>query len=252
MSTDRRRIIVQRLEADGRVRVDELATHFDVSEVTIRKDLAELESRGVVQRTHGGAVFAQKSVFNPSFLEKVQLQSDAKQRIAECAAGQVEEGDALVLDAGTSTLALANLLKSRFEKLTVITSSIPIAMALSETQFELILLGGQIRQHSLAIVGPQAVSMLKAYHAEKAFLGATGVTVQGYSTPNAIDAELKQAMMAAVDRAYVLCDASKIGHAALARYSVLESVHLLITDSAAPRAFLAELEARKAAYVLAL
>jgi DeoR family transcriptional regulator of aga operon/DeoR family fructose operon transcriptional repressor len=250
MSEERRKTILQTVEADGRVRVDDLSAQFGVSEVTIRKDLADLEARGLLQRTHGGAVLMQRAQFNPSFIEKAQMNSAAKLAIAEAAAAQVADGDALVLDAGTTTLALARILKTRFERLTVITSSIPIAMELAETRFDVLLLGGHVRQHSLAIVGPAAVDMMLAHHAAKAFIGATGATLNGYSTPNVNDADLKRAMIASSDAAYILTDASKIGRNTLARYARLEDGHVLITDYAAPPDFLQALDARGARYVV--
>ena len=155
MSEDRRRQIIERIEAEGRVRVEDLSEKFEVSQVTIRKDLADLEERGLLQRTHGGAVFVHKSRFNPSFLEKVQLQAAQKQAIARKAVEFIEEGDAIILDAGSTTLALAQVMKDRFRRLVVITSSIPIALELSHTTWDLIIVGGQLRQHSLALIGPR-------------------------------------------------------------------------------------------------
>jgi DeoR/GlpR family transcriptional regulator of sugar metabolism len=249
MSEERRKTILRTVEADGRVRVEELSAQFGVSEVTIRKDLADLEARGLLQRTHGGAVLLQRNALNPSFEEKAQMNGAAKQAIAELAAAQIAEGDSLVLDAGTSTLALARVIRARFERLTVITSSIPIALELSGSNFDVLLLGGQVRQHSLAIIGPAAVDMMLAHHVSKAFVGATGVTLNGYSTPNVNDADLKRAMIASCDTAFVLTDASKIGRATLARYARLEDVDLLITDGDAPQDFLRALDARGTRYL---
>ena len=107
MAEERRRQIVELLSSEGRVRVEELARRFDVSVVTIRKDLVELEDRGLLQRTHGGAVYVHKSRFSLSFLEKLQLQSQEKQAIATAAMQYIKEGDTLILDAGSTALALA-------------------------------------------------------------------------------------------------------------------------------------------------
>ena len=246
MSEDRRRQIIERIEAEGRVRVEDLSEKFEVSQVTIRKDLADLEERGLLQRTHGGAVFVHKSRFNPSFLEKVQLQAAQKQAIARKAVEFIEEGDAIILDAGSTTLALAQVMKDRFRRLVVITSSIPIALELSHTAWDLIIVGGQLRQHSLALIGPASVCALRDYHVDKAFLGATGVTLKnGYSTPNPLDAELKQAMMRSAERTFVLTDSSKLGHAVLAAYAQLDEVHTLITDAKAPQTFVQAMQHRE-------
>ncbi len=252
MSEERRRAIIELLESERRVRVEDLARRFDVSAVTIRKDLAELEARGVLQRTHGGAVPAHKSRFNPSFIEKLELHAAEKRAIALAALEHIREGDALILDAGSTTLALARAMLGRFRHLTVITSSVPIALELARAGWDLILTGGHLREHSLALIGPAAVNTLTDFHVDKAFLGATGVTLrEGYSTPNPLDAQLKQAMMRAADESYVLADSSKLGRGVLANYARLEDIRLLITDARAPTDFIAGLQQRGVAYKLA-
>jgi DeoR family transcriptional regulator of aga operon/DeoR family fructose operon transcriptional repressor len=252
MSEERRRQILDLIERKGSVRVDDLASRFSVSHVTIRKDLTDLEERGLLQRTHGGALPAFKSRFNLSFLEKEQLNAAQKSSIARAAASLIDEGDAIILDGGSTTLALAREIKSTFKHLVVITCSIPIALELSHTSWDVILVGGSVRQHSLALIGPAAISTLREYHADKTFVGATGVTIaDGYSTPNPNDAALKRAMMRAANKTYVLTDSSKLGHAALVNFARLDEVATLITDAAAPQDFLREMQARGAAFVIA-
>jgi len=220
--------------------------------VTIRKDLAELEARGLLQRVYGGAVPTHKSRYNPSFLEKVSLHAAEKWAIARAAVQHICEGDAVILDAGSTTLALARAMRDQFRHLTVITSSVPIAVELAHVGWDLILVGGQVRAHSLALIGPVAVNALADFHADKAFLGATGVTLQdGYSTPNPLDAQLKRAMLRAAKESYVLTDSSKLGHGALANYARLEEIKLLITDNNAPASFINALQKRGIAHQLA-
>jgi DeoR family transcriptional regulator of aga operon/DeoR family fructose operon transcriptional repressor len=252
MAEERRRDIVELLASEGRVRVEELAKRFDVSVVTIRKDLVELEDRGLLQRTHGGAVYVHKSRFSLSFLEKLQLQSHEKQAIAAAAMQYIKEGDTLILDAGSTTLALAQLIKHQFRRLFIITCSIPVALELSDTSWELLLVGGQVRHHSLALIGPAGVTTLENYHADKAFVGTTGLTLpHGYSTPNPLDAQMKQAILHSADETYVVTDSTKIGHPALAKFAQLDEVKVLVTDTAAPRDFLNALDERGIAYALA-
>lgn len=236
---DRRSKIIELLEQKGSVQVDELVGLFGVSHVTIRKDLTELEDRGLLHRTHGGATFAHKSLFNPSFREKLHLQQNEKLSIAQAALEYIEEGDTLILDAGTTTLMLARLMKHRFRSLYVITNSVPIALELSETRWDLLLVGGQVRHHSMALIGPAAVRALEVYHADKAFMSATGVSVaKGYTTPNPYEAETKRAMIEAVDLVYALVDSSKLGRATLASFATLPEADLLVTDSGASPDFL--------------
>ncbi len=242
-SEERRSKIIELLEQKGSVLVEDLAALFEVSQVTIRKDLSELEARGLLHRTHGGATYTHKSLFNPSFREKIHLQQAEKQAIAKAALELIEEGD---------TLALVRLMKRAFRSLYIITNSVPIASELSETRWELLLTGGLVRHHSMALIGPAAVRTLEVYHADKAFMCATGVSLQtGYTTPNPYEAQTKQAMLRAADTRYALVDSSKLGRATLASFAALDEIDLLISDEGASKDFLAQLEQRNLPYKLA-
>ena len=234
----RRRKILQLLEQEGNVKVEELAGILGVSQVTVRKDLAELEEQGMLQRTYGGAVFSHRSRFNTSFFQRLNMRSPPKNAIAVAALEYVHEGDTIILDAGSTTLALAQILHRRFRSLYIITSSIPAALELSQAGYEILLIGGQVRNHSLALIGPAAIKTLETFHADRAFLGTSGVTLtHGYSTPNTLDAAVKQAMMRSADETYVLTDSTKFGHACLAAFASLNEVHLTITDFGMPAEF---------------
>ncbi|MEZ0320976.1 MAG: DeoR/GlpR family DNA-binding transcription regulator [Thermus sp.] len=232
---ERRRAILDLLETQGEKTVEELARLFGVSQVTIRNDLADLEARGLVQRTYGGAVPARKALFNPSFEEKKRHRLEAKRAIALRALKEIREGDTLILDAGSTTLVLASLLKHRFRKVFVLTNSIPAALELQESGLEVLVLGGGMRYHSLALIGPATVRTLSWYRADKAFLGATGVDLKGYSTPNPLEAETKRAMLEAAGKAYVLADASKLDRPTLARFATLKEATLITDAEADPR-----------------
>lgn len=253
MKTEERRSqIISLLEHKGSVLVEELSQQFEVSQVTIRKDLSELEERGLLHRTHGGATYAHKSLFNPSFGEKINLQQAEKQAIARTALEHIEEGDSVVLGAGSTVLTLARLMKNRFRSLYIITNSVPVAVELVDTRWDILLTGGQVRQHSMALIGPAAVRTLEVYHADKAFIGATGVSLdKGYTTPNPYMSDIVKAMVQAVDTVYALVDSSKLGRTTLASFAGIREVHRLITDSGAPRDFLEGLERLGLTYELA-
>jgi len=237
-AAERRAKILDLLAERGAVRASELARLFKVSEVTVRKDLAVLEREGLLKRVHGGAVSRPRALFNPSFEEKRYHRIAEKKAIAKEALSRIEENDALLLDAGTTTLALAQQLKKHFSHLFVITNSIPIALELAGTPFELILTGGTVRHHSGALIGPVAVEAIDRFQVDKAFLGATGVCLtKGYTTPNPIEAQTKRAMVLSARRKFVLADSSKLGHATLARFAKLEEIDELITDAGAPAGF---------------
>jgi len=234
----RHRRILQLLENEGNVKVDNLSERFEVSQVTIRKDLAELEEQGLLQRTYGGAVYSHRSRFNVSFLEKLQIEAPAKDAIAQLALNYIHEGDTIILDAGSTTLSLARALQGKLRSLYVITNSVPAALELSRAGYEILLIGGQVRNHSLALIGPVAVKTLESFHADRAFLGTSGISLShGHSTPNPLDAEVKQAMMRSADETYVLTDSSKFGHACLASFAQLTEVHFTLTDSGIPAEF---------------
>jgi DeoR family transcriptional regulator, fructose operon transcriptional repressor len=235
--TRRSQIIVQ-LEQGGAVLVEDLAAQFGVSLVTIRKDLSELEERGLLRRTHGGATYAHKSLFNPSFGEKINFQKVQKQAIANIALEYIEDGDSLMLGAGSTVLALARALKKNFRHLLIITNSIPVAIELADTNWNILLTGGEVRHHSMALIGPGAVRFLTPYHADKVFFGATGVSMaQGYTTPNAEMSNITRVMLESADQAYALVDSSKLGKTTLVQFAEITAAETLITDSGAATDF---------------
>ena len=128
-------------------------------------------------------------------------------------------------------MALAKVLPGRFRSLYIITSSVPAALELSKAAYEILLVGGQVRNHSLALIGPVAVKTISQYHDHRGFLGTSGISLtHGHSTPNPFDGEVKQAMIRSADESYVLTDSSKFGHTCLTSFASLEEVHLTITD----------------------
>ena len=240
----RRQEILNLLEQTGTINVNELAEKFQVSLVTIRNDLDDLEKEGLLQRTFGGAVFSHRTRFNKSFRERIQEQRDEKRAVAIAALGYIKDGDTIILDAGTSTLALAQLLKERTMSVFVITCSVPAALELSSGGYDILLLGGIVKNKSLALLGRETLTILERYRADKAFLGSSGFTAKrGHSTPNPDDAQIKEAIMRAADETYVLVDSSKYGHDCLTSFAGLSDVDLTITDSHLSRSKRAILEA---------
>ena len=235
----RKELILDWLERDGRVHVAQLAESCAVSEVTIRKDLQELESLSLLKRVHGGAIVAKRSKYNLSLGDKIGRLSASKLAIATAALAYIRDGDTLILDAGSTTLALARLLRGRLRGLTIVTNSLPVIAELSHGgDFELISLGGVVREHSLAMIGPLTVAGLSRLHADIAFLGATGLTLErGVCTPNIIEAETKAAMVEAATERIALVDHSKIGQASLAPFASLAKLHRLVTDRPLPNGY---------------
>ena len=245
VKTDRRREqILNLLEDTGTLNVLNLADRFGVSVVTIRKDLDDLESEGLLQRTFGGAVFSHRSRFNKSFLERTRVHQLAKRAIAAAALEYIKDGDTIILDAGTTTLALAQLLKQQVKSAFIITCSVPVALELSSAGYDILLLGGMVRNKSLALLGRETLTILDRYQADKAFLGSSGFTAEkGHTTPNPDDAQIKEAIMRASKERYVLVDSSKYGDHCLTRFAHLRDVDLTITDSHLSKSRVKALEA---------
>lgn len=228
---ERRQYILSLIQSNGRVLVRELSRNLGISQITIRKDLDWMRSRGLVQRTHGGALRIQSSaLFDPSLQEKQKQHLQEKRRIAKAAAEMVEEGQCILLDSGATTTAIAHELK-RFSQLTVITNAVNIAVELTSTNFEVILLGGSLRKNSFSLVGPPAVDMLKEMYADILFLGADGFDLEvGLTTPNVLESRVNRAMVNAARRVVAVCDSTKFKRRCLSRIVPLSAVHCVITD----------------------
>ena len=228
----RREQILKLLEQTGILSVGELADRFALSVVTIRKDLDDLASEGLLQRTFGGAVFSNRSLFNDYLRENARQHDQEKQAIASAALEYIQDGDTVLLGAGTTTLALAQLLKEQVKSVFVITCSVPAALELSSGGYAILLLGGMVRNKSLALLGPETLTILERYRADKAFLGSSGFTAKsGHGTPNLEDAKIKEAIIRVSEQTYVLVDSSKYGHNCSSSFARLRDVALTITDS---------------------
>ena len=233
---ERRRHILSLVQNQGRVLVGELSRTLGISQITIRKDLEHLQSRGLVQRTHGGALRLQSgALFDPSLPEKRKQHSEEKQRIADEAARTVQEGQCVMLDSGTTTTAVAHALK-RFSQLTLITNAVNIAADLANTNFEVILIGGTLRKNSFSLVGPLAEDVLDEMHADILFLGVDGFDAEtGITTPNFLESRVNRAMVKSSRRVVVVCDSTKFNRRSLSRIILTSAVHRVITDTNLPR-----------------
>jgi DeoR family transcriptional regulator of aga operon len=232
---ERRQHILSLIQTHGRVLVGELSRNLGISQITIRKDLEHLQSRGLVQRTHGGALRIQSSaLFDPSLQEKQKQHSQEKQRIAVAAAKMVEEGYCVMLDSGTTTTAIAHELK-RFSQLTVITNAVNIAAELASTNLEVILVGGSLRKNSFSLVGPLAEDVLQEMHADILFLGVDGFDPEvGLTTPNFLESRVNRAMVRAARRVVAVCDSTKFKRRSLSRIVAPSAIHCVITDRDLP------------------
>lgn len=227
---ERRQAIAELVRRDGRGDVGELATRFAVTPETVRRDLIDLERRGVLRRVHGGAMAAERLHSEPAVAEKARLMADAKHRIARAALDYVPRTGSILLDAGTTTGALAGIIPDR--DLTAVTNSVPIAMNLSgRSSLNLLLVGGRVRARTLATVDDWALRALSDLTIDVAFIATNGVSVeQGLSTPDLSEAAVKRAMVAAGRRVVLVADHTKVGEEHFARFAEISDVDVFITD----------------------
>jgi DeoR family transcriptional regulator, aga operon transcriptional repressor len=232
---ERRQHILSLIQSHGRVLVGELSRSLGISQITIRKDLEHLQGKGLVQRTHGGALRIQSSaLFDPTLQEKQKQHSREKQRIAAAAVKMVEEGQCVMLDSGTTTTVIAHALK-RFSQLTVITNAVNIAAELASTDLEVILVGGSLRKNSFSLVGPLAEDVLQEMHADILFLGVDGFDPEvGLTTPNFLESRVNRAMVKAARRVVAVCDSTKFKRRSLSRIVAPSAIHCVITDRDLP------------------
>ena len=223
--------ILETARARGRVEVASLAKDLAVTPETVRRDLTALERRGVLRRVHGGAIPVERLGIEPGVADREGHAAGQKERIARAALEEVPEGGSIILDAGTTTVRLAEMLPTDRE-LTVVTHSIPVASILvSRPNVSLHLLGGIVRGRTLAAVGEWTRAQIAEVFADVAFMGTNGISVErGLTTPDVAEASVKRALMDAARRTVVLADHTKFGREDFARVAPLSDVDTVITD----------------------
>lgn len=228
---ERHQQILETARTLGRVEVTELAKELSVTPETVRRDLTALERRGVVRRVHGGAIPVERLGFEPAVADRETQYAVQKDRIAKAALEELPDGGSIVLDAGTTTARMAQLLPDDRE-LTVVTHSIPVASALmNRSNITLHLLGGVVRPRTLAAVGDWTRAQAAEFFADVAFMGTNGVSVErGLTTPDVAEAAVKRALIGAARRTVVLADHTKFGREDFSRVAPLSAVDTIITD----------------------
>jgi DeoR family fructose operon transcriptional repressor len=243
LPNERQSSILQYLTEKGVASVATLAHEFGVSEMTIRRDLSELEGQRALQRTYGGATVYDPAIFEVSLQAKATQFVEEKRRIGRAAAELVQDGEIVILDAGSTTMLIAKFLKNK--RITVITNALNIAAELSDCpNIELYIAGGHLRQGVLAIVGPETAAFFSTIRADKIFMGADGIDLQGgVMVPDLNEAHTKRAMANSAKEIIVAVDHSKIGRSTLSTIVPLSKVTLLLTGKETEAHLLDELRA---------
>jgi DeoR/GlpR family transcriptional regulator of sugar metabolism len=238
IAEQRRRAIADLAAKQGSIRVSELTEMFDVDETTIRRDLAALAGRGILKRSHGGAVVEaadapetrvrHESVFSSRMFEY----AEEKQGIGVRAAELVEDGSTVVIDAGTTAVYMARALRGKRD-LVVVTNAITTAMELVDNpDITLVLTGGVVRRATGGAAGDLALVTLRELRVDKAFITTHSVSVgSGLTEPSFDEVSVKRAMISAASEVVLIADHSKFGHEALARTAPLSAIDHIVTST---------------------
>ena len=231
-SDERQAEILALIRQEKRVSVTSLAERFAVVGETIRRDLADLENRGLIRRVHGGAIPVDRVVFEPPIEARHDLMRPEKERIALAALAELPSEGSVFIEAGSTTSFLAGVLPADCS-LTIVTNGGYIASSLARhPNLTVLAVGGRVRSRSLACVDDWALDTLSKLRVTVAFLGTNGLSVEnGLTTPDPAEAAVKRAMLTIAQYTVLLADHSKIGVASLLRYGELDQIDTLITDS---------------------
>lgn len=221
------------LQEKSFVSVKELSAEFNVSDVTIRKMLNQLAKSGYLKRTRGGAASLTASIREFEEKEKEKRNTEEKKAIAKMAYDHIEDGETIFLDAGSTTLQLARLIREGNKRnIVVVTNAINIAVELIEAEdIELILIGGNVRHRILSCVGGIAEKAIEGLFFDKLFVGTNSLDLEhGITTPNTYEAQVKQCMLKSAKERVLLVDYSKFGTVSLTKVAPVTGVDLIITD----------------------
>ncbi|MFC5829908.1 DeoR/GlpR family DNA-binding transcription regulator [Nonomuraea insulae] len=229
---ERQQEILRRARTAGRVDVVTLSAELDVTTETIRRDLTALERAGVLRRVHGGAIPVERLGFEPALATRDEVMTAEKERIAKAALAELPEDGSVIIDAGTTTGRLVQVLPAD-QELTVVVNSPPLATALAaRANLHVIMLGGRVRGKTLATVDDWALRPLAYLNVDVAFMATNGCSLAGgLTTPDPAEAAIKRAMVKAAQRSVLLADHTKFGNTYLSTFAELSEIDVVITDT---------------------
>ncbi len=219
------------------VTVEKLSEVFNISPITARRDLEKLDSEGFLTKVHGGAIYREAIEPEPVFFEQVKLQKEEKSEIAAEASKRINDGDIVVLESGSTCLAMVKHLKDK-KNIKVSTAGIPLAnelwnLSMIKKDIEVSVCGGLNRPDSSIYVGPHAISFFNNINADIAFVSPVGISIEkGISTATDFDAELMRSIVGCSKKAILLCDSTKFGKYSYINVLPLSGFSEIITDKA--------------------
>ena len=241
---ERQQEILRRTRDAGRVDVVTLAEDFGVTMETIRRDLTVLERAGTLRRVHGGAIPVERLGFEPALAARDAVMTAEKERIAKAALAELPADGSIIIDAGSTTGRLVQVLPGDRE-LTVIVNSPPLATVLAtRANLHVVMLGGRVRGRTLATVDDWAMRPLARLRVDVAFMATNGCSAEvGLTTPDPAEAAMKESMIRAAQRSVLLVDHTKVGNDYLAKFASLSDISVLITDTGLDSGLAADLAA---------
>jgi DeoR/GlpR family transcriptional regulator of sugar metabolism len=244
LAPQRRQRIRSIVDSRRAARLEELSAALGVSQATVRRDLDELAAEGKVRRVHGGAVAMDERPSERHFDVKAVEAAEEKERIAARAIELLSPDDTVYLDSGSTVLAAARLLRG-WDRLTVVTNSLPAATELAGRGPRLILVGGEVRATSQALVGPLTHLLLDTLHVDRALIGTFALSLEeGLTTTDPAEAYTKELVIERAREVIVLADSRKVGTRSFVRAGRLEAIDILVTDNGIDERVVRSLERR--------
>ena len=230
LGIERRKKIMEQLNAHQKVYVQDLSKLFDVTDETIRRDLEKLEQQNLVKRCYGGAIINDHTSQDISFLKRIDINSTNKKYIAKKAEILVNDGDTLMVDASTTCLSLLRHLRDK-KNLTIITNSIRVINEFVNSDYNIISTGGNLRAHSYALVGKTACDTLQKYYVDTAIISCKALSIQrGLMESNEPESIIKQQMIAQAQKTILLADSTKFDKTAFTHTCTLDKIDYIVTN----------------------
>lgn len=230
--------------------LEELSQEVDVSQSTVRRDLTQLETSGMIRRTHGGARIVNPRSDEFAFSARDTHQLSEKEAIGKACANLLQSQQSVIIDAGTTVYHVARYLEDK--KPQIITNSLPVAnLYTASSQVEVVMSGGVIYPRLGVLVGPIAVESFAKIHADVAIMSAGGITMEGVTNSHGLLIEIQRAMMRGARRVIFCLDHTKFGRQSISFLCGLESVHTIVTDNLAPAELISALRAKQIEVIIA-